>query len=347
VQRDHERFRPAPSPQPWSASQPKPATPGGVGAPHSIECYLASATVGLFALSILVGDGFVGWAPGLILLDIRLPRTLLAILVGGGLGLSGAALQGGLRNRLADPGLLGITGAAGLGAVVAFYWGLAARFAPALPLGGMAGAGLGAVFLLSFAGRAPSGPSVILAGIAVSAISAALLALALALAPNPFALAEITFWLLGGLQDRTLLHVGLAAPAILLGAAILVRLGRGLDALSLGEDTAASLGVPVGRTLRLAALGTALAAGAAASVAGGIGFVGLVVPNLLRPMVGERPGALLVPSALGGAALLLAADLLVRLSVFVLPLSGPLPLGVLTALLGAPCLVAIARKAAP
>ena len=298
-------------------------------------------------LSVLVGDGFVGWASGPILLEIRLPRTLLAVLVGGGLGLSGAVLQGGLRNRLADPGLLGITGAAGLGAVVVFYWGLAARFAPALPLGGLAGAGLGAVFLLEIAGRAPSGPSVILAGIAVSAFTAALVALALALAPNPFALAEITFWLLGGLQDRTLAHVALAAPPILLGAVILLGLGRGLDALSLGEETAASLGVPVGRTLRLAAVGTALAAGAAASVAGGVGFVGLMVPNLLRPLVGERPGALLVPSAVGGAALLLGADLLVRLSVWVLPLSGPLPLGVVTALLGAPCMVAIARRVAP
>ncbi len=320
---------------------------GDRGRRSAIDRYLATATLVVFLLSVLIGDGFIGWAPGLIMLDIRLPRTLLAVLIGGGLGLSGAALQGALRNRLADPGLLGITGMAGLGAVVVFYWGLAAHFAPALPLGGLAGAGLGAVFLLSFAGRAPSGPSVILAGIAVSAISAALLALALALAPNPFALAEITFWLLGGLQDRTMLHVGLAAPPILLGAAVLLRLGRGLDALSLGEDTAASLGVPVGRALRLAALGTALAAGAAAAVAGGIGFVGLVVPNLLRPLVGERPGALLVPSAMAGAALLLAADLLVRLSAFVLPLSGPLPLGVLTALLGAPFLVAIARRAVP
>ncbi|HSU04204.1 MAG TPA: iron ABC transporter permease [Acetobacteraceae bacterium] len=311
-----------------------------------IRC-LAALTISLVILSVLVGDGFIGWAPGLILWDIRLPRTLLAALVGGGLGLSGAALQGSLRNPLADPGLLGITGAAGLGAALVFYWGLAARFAPALPLGGLAGSGIGAAFLVVFAGRAPSGPSVILAGVAVSAIAAALLALALALAPNPFALAEITFWLLGGLQDRTMLHVALAAPPILLGAAILLRLGPGLDALSLGEDSAATLGVPVARTLRLVATGTALAAGAAAAVAGGIGFVGLVVPHLLRPTLGERPGALLVPSALTGAALLLTADLLVRLAVFVLPLSGPLPIGVLTALLGAPYLVRIARRAQP
>jgi len=302
---------------------------------------------GLLVLSLLVGDGILATPDRLILLQIRLPRTVLAALVGGGLGLSGAVLQGALRNPLADPGLLGITGTAGLGAAVAFYWGLAQGFAPALPMGGLLGAGIGAAVLLTFAGRAPSGPSVILAGVAVSAIAAALLALALTLAPNPFALAEITFWLLGGLADRSLLHVALAAPPILLGGIVLLRLGPGLDALSLGEETAASLGVPVSRTLHLAALGTALAAGAGAAVAGGIGFVGLVVPHLLRPWLGERPGALLPASALAGAALLLAADLLVRVAPLVLPLSQAPPLGVLTALLGAPFVVAIARKAAP
>jgi len=268
-------------------------------------------------------------------------------MVGGGLGLSGAVLQGALRNPLADPGLLGITGTAGLGAVIAFYWGVAALFAPALPIGGLLGAAIGAGFLLGFAGRAPSGPSLILAGVAVSAIAAALLALALTLAPNPFALAEITFWLMGGLGDRTLPQVALAALPILLGGAILLRLGPGLDALSLGEDTARSLGVPVSRTLHQAAMGTALAVGAGASVAGAIGFIGLVVPHLLRPWFGERPGALLLPAPLAGAALLLVADMLVRLAPLVLPLSAAPPVGVLTALLGAPFLVAIARRAAP
>ena len=240
----------------------------------------------LLVVSLLVGDGILALPDRLILLQIRLPRTLLAALVGGGLGLSGAVLQGALRNPLADPGLLGITGTAGLGAAVVFYWGLAAHFAPALPLGGLAGAAVGATFLLAFAGRAPSGPSLILAGIAVSALSASLLALALSLAPNPFALAEITFWLLGGLNDRSLMHVALAAPPILLGVAILLRLGPGLDALSLGEETAASLGVPVGPYVGLAATGTALAAGAGAAVAGGIGFVGLVVPHSVAPAAG-------------------------------------------------------------
>jgi len=308
---------------------------------------LAVLLAAILLLSLLLGDGTVAPPDWLILTRLRLPRTVLAALVGGGLGLAGAVLQGALRNPLADPGLLGITGTAGLGSVVVFYWGLAQGFPPALPAGGLAGAAVGALALLGFAGRAASGPALILAGVAVSALSAALLALALTLAPNPFALAEITFWLLGGLHDRTLLHVALAAPPILLGMAVLLRLGPALDALSLGEDTAASLGIPIGRTLRLTALGTALTAGAAAAVAGGIGFVGLVVPHLLRPLLGERPGALLPAAVLTGAILLTSADMLVRVAPLLLPLSQTLPLGVLTALLGAPFLVVIARKAAP
>ncbi len=302
--------------------------------------------LGLGVLSLLIGAAGFGVPEPFILWQIRVPRTVLALLVGGGLGLSGAVLQGALRNPLADPGLLGVSGCAAVGAVGAYYWGLAAVFGPALPLGGLVGAGLGCAGLLVFAGRAPSGASLILAGVALSAFAAAMLALALTLAPNPFALAEITFWLMGGLEDRTLQHVWLAAPPILLGCALLLKLGRGLDALSLGEATAASLGAPVASTLRRAAAGVTLAVGAGAAVAGGIGFVGLVVPHLLRPHFGERPGALLLPSLLGGAALLLAADLLARLGPLAFGMGQEPRLGVLTALLGAPFLVVIARRVA-
>jgi len=306
------------------------------------------ATVGaLLLLSLLVGAAGFGVPDGLILWQIRLPRTLLAALVGAGLGVSGAVLQGALRNPLADPGLLGIGGCAALGAVVAFYWGMEAVFAPALPIGALAGAGMGCAVLMAFSGRALSGPSLILAGVALSALASALIALALTLAPNPFALAEITFWLMGGLEDRTLLHLALAAPVIVAGCAVLLRLGVRLDALSLGEATAATLGVPVAQTLRLAAVGVALAVGGGAAVAGGIGFVGLVVPHLLRPVFGERPGGLLWPSLAGGAAILVAADVLARLGPLVLPLQQEPRLGVLTALMGAPFLVAIARRVGP
>lgn len=300
----------------------------------------------LLLASLLVGASGLGVPDGLVLWQIRLPRTLLAALVGGGLGLSGAVLQGALRNPLADPGLLGVGGCAAFGAVLAFYWGAAKLFAPALPIGALIGAGLGCGILLGGLGHRVSGTAFILGGVALSAFASAALAVALSLAPNPFALAEITFWLMGSLEDRTLLHLALAAPPVLAGCALLLPLGRRLDALSLGEATAASLGAPAGPTLRLAAAGVTLAVGGGAAVAGGIGFVGLVVPHLLRPWFGQQPGALLLPSLAGGAALLLAADLLARLAPLLLPLQAEPRLGVLTALLGAPYLVRIARQAA-
>ncbi len=300
----------------------------------------------LAALSLLAGAAGFGVPLPVILWQVRLPRTLLAILVGGGLGLSGAVLQGALRNPLADPGLLGVGGCAVLGAVIAFYWGLSAAFAPALPLAGLLGAAIGCALLLGMAGRAMSGATLILAGVALSALAAALLALALALAPNPFALAELTAWLMGGFSQATLGQVWLAAPPIVLGCAWLLGIGRRLDGLTLGEEVAASLGVPVAATLRRVSLGVALAVGGAAAVGGGIGFVGLVVPHLLRPALGERPARLLLPSMLGGAVLLLAADLLARLLPLVLPLSAEPPIGVFTAIIGAPVLVRVARRVA-
>jgi iron complex transport system permease protein len=309
---------------------------------------IAVAAIAVLAgLSLLLGAAGFGLPDADILWQLRVPRTSLALLVGAGLGLSGAVLQGVLRNPLADPGFLGIGGCAALGAVIAFYWGFTAAFPLALPLSGFLGAALGCVALLLVFSRAQSGPGLILAGVGVSALAAAALSLLLSAAPNPFALYEITFWLMGGLQDRTLLHLGLAALPIALGCAILLRLGPGLDALSLGEEAAASLGAPVARTLQLAVLGVALAVGTGAAVAGGIGFVGLVVPHLLRPFVGQRPGALLWPSMLGGAALLLAADMFARAAPLLLPLAAEPRLGVLTALLGAPFLVAAARRISP
>jgi iron complex transport system permease protein len=307
---------------------------------------LALLVAAMMGLALLVGGAGFGVPDGVILWELRLPRAVLAALIGGGLGLAGAVLQGAVRNPLADPSLLGIGGAAGLGAVLAFYWGVGALFAPALPLAGLAGAALGCGVLFAFAGRMPSATSLVLAGVGLSALASALQVLALAFAPNPYALAEAIFWLMGGLADRAPLHVALATPPILLGGAILLRLGRGLDALALGEEVAASLGVPVARTLALAAVGVALIVGAATAIGGGIGFVGLVVPHLLRPVLGERPSALLAASALGGAALLLGADLVARAAPLLLPLSQEPPLGVLTALIGAPFLVRIARRMA-
>jgi iron complex transport system permease protein len=299
---------------------------------------LAPLAVLLAALSLLVGQAGFGFVDATILWELRLPRTLLALAVGAGLGASGAALQGLLRNRLADPGLLGVTGGASLGAVLVYYYGLASLAPLALPAGGLVGAALAAGAILVLASRTGTGASLVLAGIAVASLTGAAVAVALSFAPNPFALAEITVWLLGSLEDRGWREVALALPAVAAGLALLLGLGRRLDALTLGEATAASLGVDVAATVRRTAAGAALAVGAGAAVAGGVGFVGLIVPNLLRLRTGERPGGLLVSSALGGAALVLAADIAVRL----VPLQQELRLGVLTALIGAPMLLHLA-----
>jgi iron complex transport system permease protein len=215
---------------------------------------------------------------------------------------------------------------------VVLYFGLSSAFPLALPLGGMVGALASVAVLYLLAGRETGTMTLILAGIAVNSFTTALTALALNLAPNPYAAYEIVFWLLGSVADRDLAGLGLAAPPALVGCVLLLGAMRGLDALSLGEDTARSLGVAMGGLVARVVVGTALSVGAVVAVTGVIGFVGLVVPHLLRPFLGHRPGALLPASALGGAVLLLAADIAVRL-----PSGGPeLRLGVVTALVGAP-----------
>ncbi|WP_417588648.1 FecCD family ABC transporter permease [Pararhodobacter oceanensis] len=268
----------------------------------------------------------------LVMRELRLPRAVLAALIGAGLGLSGAAMQGYLRNPLAEPGLLGVSGAAAVGAVLSLQSGLAATAALALPFAGLGGA-LVAVFLLALlAGPRGGSLTLILAGIGVSALAGAMVALTLNLSPDPFAANEIVFWMLGSLTDRSWDHVLLALPFIALGSAMLLSQGRAFSALTLGEDVAATLGVNLTRLRWTVLLGVAAIVGASTAVAGAIGFVGLVVPHILRRSVGARPAHLLPVSALGGAALLLAADIAVRV---ILP-GRDLKLGVLLAILGAP-----------
>jgi iron complex transport system permease protein len=274
------------------------------------------------------GDADLAW---MIVGQVRLPRTLLALMVGGTLGMAGAALQGYLRNPLADPGVVGVTSAASLGAVLALYTGISMAFPMALPLMGIAGAILCALVLQGLAGRGAV-LTLVLAGVAISSLCAALMSLALNLSPNPYAAAEIMFWLMGSVTDRSMDHVVLAAPLMIAGWLMLAIVARSLDALSLGEEGAASLGVDIPRARALVIGGTALSVGAATAISGGIGFIGLVVPHLLRSQVGHSPSKLLLASALGGAALLMAADILVRL----LPTGMELKLGVVTALIGAP-----------
>ncbi len=268
----------------------------------------------------------------LIVVELRVPRALLGLLVGAVLGLAGAALQGYLRNPLAEPSVLGVSNGAALGAVIALYFGLAGASVVALPLLAIAGAlaGLGALFAL--AGRSESPLTVILAGIAISTLAGAAISLALNLSPNPFAAMEITTWLLGSLEDRSFAHVLTALPAVAIGAALLAWDGRALDALTLGEDGAAALGVNLRRTRARLLLGVGIGVGGAVAVSGAIGFVGLIVPHLVRPLTDRSPSTLLWPSALAGAALLLLADVMVR----VIPTGSELRLGVVTAFLGVP-----------
>jgi len=306
---------------------------------------LSALVAVLFAASLLIGPAGLGLGESLralfrgeggpvvlVMREIRLPRAILGLLAGAVLGLSGAAMQGYLRNPLAEPGLIGVTASAALGAVIALQTGLVAAFALALPLAALLGAGGSVVLILLLSGPRGGALALILAGVAISALAGALTSLVLNLSPNPFAAAEIVYWMMGSLLDRSMVHVAVAAPFMLAGMAALLTLGRGLDALTLGEDAAQSLGVNLGRLRLVLITGTAASVGAAVAVAGAIGFVGLVVPHILRPFVAARPSRLLPASALGGAAMLMAADIATRL---IAP-DRDLKLGVLTAIVGAP-----------
>ncbi len=268
----------------------------------------------------------------IIIQEIRLPRTLLSIMIGAALGLSGAALQGYLRNPLAEPGIIGVSGCAALGSVIVFYSGLTGIISIALPLGGMAGAAISVLLLGLLAGYKSSVMTIILAGVAITSLAGSLTSLVLSIAPNPFATFEIFFWLLGSLADRSFEHVRLIAFPLIVGIVLLLTTGRALDALTLGEDVASSLGFNLQRIKWTIVIGISLAVGVAVSVSGIIGFVGLVVPHLLRPIADFRPGVLLPLSMLGGINLTLAADILVR----VISQGPELKLGVVTALIGSP-----------
>lgn len=267
-----------------------------------------------------------------ILVELRLPRTLLAALVGAMLGLSGAALQGLLRNPLASPDILGISQSAALCAVLVLYFGLAQLAWFVLPLAAIAGAAAAALLMLALTWLYRGVHTVILAGIAISALASALTALALNFAPNPYALQEIYYWLLGSVSNRSLPELALALPFMLLGSVWLLRSAPFLDALSIGEAGARSLGFDVPRHSRLLVAGVACCTGAAVALSGSIAFVGLMVPHLLRPLVQARPGALLWASIPGGACAVLLADILLQH----LPGQQQLQLGVLTAALGGP-----------
>lgn len=311
----------------------------------SLIAILVLVTLGCFVLSLCTGTADIAIIKGLddslrgivsvdalILSEVRLPRALLALLIGGTLGLSGAALQGLLRNPLAEPGIIGVSNGAALGAVIVFYFGFASFGWFVLPLGGLLGAALSVVCLSLLVRKNSNVITLILAGIAINAIGSALIALALNFAPSPYAMQEIVYWLLGSVTNRSMQDVAISLPFMTFGWILMLYCGRFLESLTLGEDTARTLGFDVQRLRWVLVIGVAASIGAAVSVSGNIGFVGLVVPHLLRPLVGYSPRRLLAVSFWGGAILLLIADILVQL----LSTSGELKLGVITALVGGP-----------
>lgn len=281
-------------------------------------------------LAALIGDG--DRIARIIVMDLRLPRMLTGLAVGGMLGLAGAVLQGYLRNPLAEPSVLGASNSAALGAVAAIYFGLSEASIAVLPLLAIATTLVSLAVLFILAGRSDSPLTLILAGIAVSTLAGAGISLSLNLSSNLFAAMEIMTWLLGSIENRSMQHVWIVLPCVAIGALLLLRDGHALDALSLGEDGARSLGVDLRGTRIRLTLGVAIGVGGAVAVSGSIGFVGLIVPHLIRPFTDRSPSAILVPSMLGGAVLLTFADVLVR----VIPTASELKLGVVTAFLGVP-----------
>jgi iron complex transport system permease protein len=267
-----------------------------------------------------------------IIIDLRLPRTIIGLAVGAMLGLSGAVMQGYLRNPLAEPSVLGTSNAAALGAVGAIYFGLVELSPLFLPVMAIGGALLSLLLLFVLAGRSESPLTLILAGIAVATLAIAGISLALNMSPNPFAAMEIMTWLLGSIENRSFHHVVIALPCIVIGAGLLLMDGHALDALTLGEDGARALGIDLRITRLRIMFGIAIGVGGAVAVAGAIGFIGLIVPHLIRPLTDRAPSSTLLPSALAGASLLTLADIAVR----VIPSTNELKLGVMTAFLGIP-----------
>jgi iron complex transport system permease protein len=279
--------------------------------------------------------------PGQVLWQIRAPRSVAAAVVGAALGLAGAVMQGLLRNPLADPGVLGVSGGAGLGAALAISLGLGAA------TGAIEAAALGAavatgILLTALAARFREPETLILFGVALSAFLGAMTSLVFNFSPSPVTLAEVFSWLLGSVANRDWSDIGRQLIPIAVGAGLCAYAARGLVMLTLGEETAALSGLPMARLRAAAVAGASLLAGAAVAMAGIVGFVGLAAPHLVRAGAGADPGRVLVPSALAGAGLLVAADLAAR----VIPTDLELKLGVVTALFGAPLFAVIAWRAA-
>lgn len=302
-------------------------------------CLLGSTPL---PFSSVLAAFFGGGDPGdrLVVWSIRLPRALAAFLVGASLGISGAALQGLLRNPLAEPGVLGVSASASLAATFSLYWGLVVVSPWILPVAAVVGALVATSLLALAAVRTQSVVTLILIGVGLSSFAAALMSLLMNLAPNPFTLSDMINWMLGSVANRSFDEIFFALPFICLGGAILLVTGRGLSALTLGEEAATGIGLNLRNQRIFTVLGAGLATGASVALAGAIGFVGIVAPHLIRPYVGHDPARSLIPSALLAGLILVVADIGVRL----IPTESELKLGVVAALIGAPFFIWIAMQ---
>ena len=310
----------------------------------NVVALLAACMLGSTAmeLSRVVAALFGQSSPAdtIVVWQIRLPRALSAFVVGAALGCSGAALQGLLRNPLAEPGVLGVTATASLSATFALYYGFAAGSAYLLPMYAIAGALAATAFLAAAAIRIRSVVTLILLGVGLSSFSAAAMSLLLNLAPNPFSLSDMINWLLGSVANRSFEDLRISMPFLVVGLAILFATRRGLSALTLGEAAASGVGLDLRRQRIAVVLGAGIATGASVALAGAIGFVGIVAPHIVRPVVDHDPARSLLPSALLAGLILVLADIGVRL----IPTSAELKLGVVAALIGAPVFAWIAMR---
>ena len=275
-----------------------------------------------------------------IIWEIRLPRTLAAYLVGLSLGASGAALQGLLRNPLAEPGVLGVSACASLGATIVIYYGIAQSFTYSVPLAAVTGALIGTTLLAIIAEKANSVTALILIGVGISSLGGAGMALLTSIAPNPFYLSDMVTWMLGSVANTSSFDIALCAPFLCAGFLLLRTQIKGLSVLTLGEETAGTLGLNLSRNRMLVVLSAGILTGTAVSLAGVIGFVGIVAPHLIRPLVEHDPGKAIVPSALLAAIILVVADIAVRL----FPTDAEIKLGVVAALIGAPIFIMIVYR---
>ncbi|MFC7290426.1 FecCD family ABC transporter permease [Hirschia litorea] len=302
-----------------------------------LACFLGSTPLGFERVfAALMGQGSAG--DTLVIWQIRLPRALAAFSVGAALGISGAALQGLLRNPLAEPGVLGVSSSASLAATFTIYYGLTAFSPWAMPISAIIGA-LAATTILALAAiTTQSVVTLILIGVGISSFTAAMMSLLLNLAPNPFSISDMINWMLGSVANRSFEDLQLSVPFIVIGMAILFGTRRGLSALTLGDEAANGIGLNLKHQRIAVVLGAGLTTGAAVSLAGAIGFVGIVAPHIIRPLVRHDPARSLLPSALLAGLFLTIADIFVR----IIPTQTELKLGVVAALIGAPAFIWIA-----